>query len=194
MPQTRKRTESLARGKWTLHCRTISTLSFLYTNSSTRTSRDPDWDHSIKGLLYYIAEEEAKKKAYVHRGTSCDSCNTNPIRGVRWHCINCPDYDLCSTCETQGVHPKTHVFAKIKVPIPALRQPHHVHEPWYPGDSDARCGPLKMSLIRRFVQETGFDDIQIESLYDQFSCLANKHLENVRTRWRNGPDCLLCNN
>ncbi|KAI7180501.1 hypothetical protein KC360_g50 [Hortaea werneckii] len=51
----------------------------------------------IKGLLYYIAEQDAKRKGYQHRGIACEECGETPIRGVRWHCLNCPDFDLCST-------------------------------------------------------------------------------------------------
>lgn len=77
----------------------------------------------LRGLLYYIAEEDAKRKAYEHRGITCEECGELPIRGVRWHCLNCPDFDLCSTCEMHTVHPKTHVLAKIRIPLPVLSQP-----------------------------------------------------------------------
>lgn len=38
--------------------------------------------------------------------------------GIRYKCVNCEDYDLCSTCETKNVHNPTHLFLKIKRPIP----------------------------------------------------------------------------
>lgn len=130
---------------------------------------------SIKGLLYTIAEEQAKRSAYVHRGTRCDSCNEFPIRGIRWHCINCPDYDLCSTCESQSpsAHPRTHVFAKVKIPISTLAQPHKVHDLWYPGDPQRHWPTLKVSLRKRLVSETCFEDVAVEAYYEQFTCIAN---------------------
>lgn len=130
---------------------------------------------SIKGLIYTIAEEQAKRSAYVHRGTRCDSCGEFPIRGVRWHCINCPDYDLCSNCEAQtpNVHPRTHVFAKIKIPISTLAQPHQVHDLWYPGDPRRHWPTLKVTLRKRLVSETGLEDVAIEAYYEQFTCMAN---------------------
>lgn len=138
------------------------------------TSRADFFDR-IKGLLYTIAEEQAKRSAYIHRGTRCDSCGEFPIRGVRWHCINCPDYDLCSNCEAQSpsVHPRTHVFAKIKIPISTLAQPHGVHDLWYPGDSLRSWPALKVSLRKRLVSETGFEDVAMEAYYEQFTCIAN---------------------
>jgi hypothetical protein len=39
----------------------------------------------------------------------CDSCNKR-IFGLRFKCLNCSDYDLCSECTTiEGVHDKEHV-------------------------------------------------------------------------------------
>ena len=137
----------------------------------------------IKGLLYTIAEEQAKRTAYIHRGTRCDSCGEFPIKGVRWHCINCPDYDLCSACESQSpsVHPRTHVFAKIKIPISTLAQPHQVHDLWYPGDPLRHWPPLKIILRKKLVSETGFEDVAMEALYEQFTCIANVAYPNDTT-------------
>ena len=46
-------------------------------------------------LLYYIAQETAKNEGYIHRGITCNSCSAENIRGIRYHCANCADYDLC---------------------------------------------------------------------------------------------------
>ncbi|KAI8075708.1 hypothetical protein BDF21DRAFT_423513 [Thamnidium elegans] len=43
----------------------------------------------------------------------CDGCYT-PIRGQRWRCESCDDYDLCSTCKTRVNHNQTHNFRFIK--------------------------------------------------------------------------------
>lgn len=133
----------------------------------------------IKGLLYNIAEEQARRQAYVHRGTRCDSCGELPIRGIRWHCINCPDFDLCSTCESQNIHPRTHVFTKIKIPISTLAQPHQMNDLWYPGDPQRHWPLLKTPLRKRLAIESGFDDVQVDAYYDQFSCIANVPLPAV---------------
>lgn len=44
--------------------------------------REPS--QGLRGLLYYIAEDDAKRKAYEHRGIGCEECREQPIRGVRW--------------------------------------------------------------------------------------------------------------
>lgn len=40
----------------------------------------------------------------VHRNFTCDGCETHPIVGVRYKCSVCPDFDFCSTCETNKEH------------------------------------------------------------------------------------------
>ncbi|CAK4031593.1 E3 ubiquitin- ligase [Lecanosticta acicola] len=134
-------------------------------------NREPS--QGLRGLLYYIAEEDAKRKAYEHRGIHCEECGEMPIRGVRWHCLNCPDYDLCSSCEAHTAHTNTHVFAKIRIPVPILSQPVQEYKLWYPGDPRKIHGLLDASLKRRLCKDHGFEDPQLDALYDQFVCLAN---------------------
>jgi hypothetical protein len=45
-------------------------------------------------LVYEIAKDQAMQQGLVHHGVSCDACHTVPIRGVRFHCANCPDFGL----------------------------------------------------------------------------------------------------
>lgn len=54
-----------------------------------------------------------------HPGFYCDLCGCD-ILGIRYQCINCLDYSLCSHCETLSrfKHHPLHVFAKIEVPLP----------------------------------------------------------------------------
>lgn len=60
----------------------------------------------------------------VHRHVICDGCNANPIVGIRYKCLVCPNFDLCEDCEQNGVHPDDHPLAKIVQP---LKRPHHHH-------------------------------------------------------------------
>ena len=51
----------------------------------------------------------------VHYGIICDGCGARPIRGLRFKCTTCPDFDLCEKCTTQNLH-KEHQFTKITEP------------------------------------------------------------------------------
>jgi len=51
----------------------------------------------------------------VHHGVTCDGCNTFPLRGIRHKCSSCPNYDLCDSCESKGIH-NHHSFTKIIQP------------------------------------------------------------------------------
>lgn len=58
---------------------------------------------------------------YHHPGIICDHCET-AIVGIRYKCGNCPDFDLCETCEAiEGVHNQDHVFLKLRRPTHANR-------------------------------------------------------------------------
>ena len=43
-----------------------------------------------------------------HEGVSCDSCRKNNFRGLRYKCLICYDYDLCSACYEAGITSTRH--------------------------------------------------------------------------------------
>jgi len=36
-----------------------------------------------------------------HPGVACDGCKVPPLKGPRYKCKDCPDYDLCSACHAK---------------------------------------------------------------------------------------------
>jgi hypothetical protein len=53
-------------------------------------------------------------EAHHHAGVTCDSCECEPITGVRYKCFVCPNFDFCERCEATVDHP--HPFIKIDNP------------------------------------------------------------------------------
>lgn len=140
----------------------------------------PRSGHNIVGLLFRVSEDNARRNAYVHRGCMCNACGLLPIRGIRYRCANCADFDLCETCESQGLHHKTHVFYKVRVPAPPFG-PKSMQPVWYPGDPDNSLRTLPSPLIKHLARETGFERPELEALWEQWTFIAN-------TEWRDDPD------
>lgn len=136
--------------------------------------------HSIVTLLFRVSEDNARRNGCVHRGCQCNSCGMVPIRGVRYRCANCADFDLCETCEAQGVHIKTHIFYKIKVPAPPFG-PRQMQPVWYTGDPDTCRRNIPRSLIARLSRDTGFERPELEAFWEQWTYMAN-------TEWRDDPE------
>jgi len=136
--------------------------------------------HNIVGLLFRVSEDNARRTAYVHRGCQCNACGIVPIRGVRYRCANCADFDLCETCESQNLHTKTHIFYKIKIPAPRLG-PRQMQPVWYPGDPESVVRNLPRNLIAKLSKETGLERPELEAFWEQWTFMAN-------TEWREDPD------
>lgn len=82
---------------------------------------EPDEDDSIPLELYHTSEyqelvhlkkmkrQKLKVKSeasYQHTGFKCDSCNREPIIGIRWHCQDCDQedcVDFCDNCVNRNV-------------------------------------------------------------------------------------------
>jgi hypothetical protein len=57
------------------------------------------------------------EQGFIHEGISCIKCGTRPIKGTRYKCFVCSDFNLCEFCETQANdHTLEHAFLKIRRP------------------------------------------------------------------------------
>ena len=76
-----------------------------------------------------VKKSVKKPKEKVVHHAICDYCSKH-IEGIRYKCLQCPDYDLCETCEAVNCknkfHDDDHVFAKIVKPLrsPVAPNPH----------------------------------------------------------------------
>ena len=159
---------------------TVEPRNHVEPQHSVPQERDSGAD--IKSVLFYIAEEQSRQKAYVHHGIRCDSCGEMPIRGIRWHCSNCTDFDLCSNCEAQNPSPhiKTHVFHKITIPALHLSKSWKVEPVWYPGNPFLMQRTLPKDLVKQLSNDCSYEPFEVEAIYDQFTCVAN-------VQWREDP-------
>lgn len=88
--------------------------------------------HSFKAMLHRGLEERIKfggtepTRTTPHSSrhpATCDVCSQN-IVGVRWKCLNCPDWDCCSSCakSVATTHPG-HSFVKLHRPTDYVSHP-----------------------------------------------------------------------
>lgn len=86
----------------------------------------------------------------IHYGVTCDGCGIRNIKGIRYKCSTCSDYDLCDTCEKSGRHSPDHVLYKIKVPekncVPIARP--QTSQPIHEGVQCDGCGIHDIRGIR----------------------------------------------
>lgn len=135
---------------------------------------------NIVSLLFRVSEDNARRNAYVHRGCACNACGIVPIRGIRYRCANCADFDLCETCESQGHHINTHIFYKVKIPAPPFG-PRQSQPVWYTGDPENCIRKLPKNVMAKLSKETGFERPELEAFWEQWTFMAN-------TEWRDDPD------
>ncbi|KAA8899175.1 hypothetical protein FN846DRAFT_909736 [Sphaerosporella brunnea] len=138
-------------------------------------------NQNLLTLLYTIAQDQAQRESYVHRGVTCNNCQIIPIRGIRYRCANCLDYDLCEVCEAlDAAHPKTHLFYKIRIPAPFIGNPRHAQVPCYPGKPHMMVPSLSAEAIRQLGEATKFEQAELEALYEQFKVLAASEYNDTK--------------
>jgi hypothetical protein len=54
----------------------------------------------------------------THKGIICDHCKAKDFSGVRFRCLDCPNFDLCDNCiNFTDIHNSNHSFQQIKEPV-----------------------------------------------------------------------------
>ena len=64
---------------------------------------------------FLLTEKAAGRSGPLHHGVTCDGCEGS-VRGIRYKCKTCEDYDLCSRCYKHGIHSQ-HRMHKIEQPL-----------------------------------------------------------------------------
>lgn len=83
----------------------------------------------------------SKMSFVLHENVFCDSCKICPLINKRFHCVVCPDFDLCESCVdfTNNSHNQSHDMILMKQPRNTLIE-HVIH-------NDVTCDGCKTTPI-----------------------------------------------
>lgn len=71
--------------------------------------------HNLESIYKNQAPEvQIPQEEVVHHGVTCDGCRVSPIRGIRYKCTECHDFDYCSVCEEVNSATHKHTFLKMR--------------------------------------------------------------------------------
>lgn len=82
----------------------------------------------------HFGGKEESSEPVLHPNIQCDGCERG-VRGIRYKCSICADFDLCEACEAKGgLHDPSHPLLKISRPIHGrpCRRPFHRWSDWIP--------------------------------------------------------------
>ncbi len=85
---------------------------------------DKKLNFSSDDIVLRAAKKDVKKKDAIHFGYMCDGCRKNPIRGNRYKCKVCPDFDFCESCYKEQKEKHGHEFTLIERPKNTRRLGH----------------------------------------------------------------------
>lgn len=103
-----------------------------------------------KNVSFEEIKEEKRAEDAVFEGVKCDGCGVKPITNVRYKCLSCDNYDLCSLCESTNTH-SHHVFAKFKSPNQQLpKEQQETHEIKLPKEIFELAGPFLQKIKGEF--------------------------------------------
>ncbi|KAJ1858373.1 hypothetical protein GGH12_000018 [Coemansia sp. RSA 1822] len=141
------------------------------SDASESEENGTDADMRLLQLLCTISEDQSRRNGIIHRGTTCNSCQETPIRGIRYKCAQCATVDICEACEANDVH-RHHVMLRISVPLPPLMNPRMpLIRKIYPGTLQPK--ELPRDVRKELEGSTCLDRIDIISLYNEFCVLAS---------------------
>ncbi|XP_074831656.1 E3 ubiquitin-protein ligase MIB2 isoform X2 [Carettochelys insculpta] len=78
-------------------------------DQGTRTNYRTGFQGAYDLLLYDNAQIGVR-----HPNIICDCCKKHGIRGMRWKCKVCFDYDLCTQCYMNNKHDTSHAFERYE--------------------------------------------------------------------------------
>lgn len=144
----------------------------------------------LKVWLQKKVEEDLKKDGVVHGAFTCDGCGMEPIRGTRYHCTVCSNYDLCSNCKNHSsIHTTPHEFEVFTEPRysyvkKSTSVPTNNHNSSYNSTSSSPSSSLKGNLKEDFWQACAKgNEAQVKRFLanNESSELFQSHAETLNT-------------
>ena len=79
------------------------------------SDRNEIFGESIDNINTTVTLHHFKRKYAneLHTNVRCNHCSVEPVRGLRFKCDICYNYDLCLKCMEQRVHDQTHPLLAI---------------------------------------------------------------------------------
>lgn len=96
-------------------------------------------------LLHLYVEQAGTvgDRSILHPHIMCDQCYEHDIRGYRYKCVECCDYDLCARCAASGQH-AFHIMLRLPVPVTEGAEPILMALSRYRDMVCAQYGPQQM--------------------------------------------------
>ena len=104
----------------------LTKMVIIQSNNLIEQINDPEKNSimSSEDIILKASKKEEKKWDAIHFNYSCDGCKMNPIRGNRYKCKGCPDFDFCESCYQKNKESHGHEFTKIEKPKNTRRLGH----------------------------------------------------------------------
>ncbi|CAF1073640.1 unnamed protein product, partial [Didymodactylos carnosus] len=83
------------------------------SNDELRSAISVNNDGLIKIFVKSKQQQRKGDENIHHAGVICDGCQGH-VYGIRYKCVECPDYDLCETCMSKGLHSEHNMLILIK--------------------------------------------------------------------------------
>ncbi|GMF13998.1 unnamed protein product [Phytophthora lilii] len=117
-----------------------------------------DEDAVKKAVTEAVAECTAAQATMKHPSVRCDGCNQSPLRGFRFKCFTCSNYDLCTTCYMNQTHNMEHPFVRLSDTAGTgdLLQPRSNGGGVVPETALVGSKPWKGNLLRVLLDSQGY--------------------------------------
>ena len=74
-----------------------------------------------------VAKDSNNQGEVVHTFVTCDGCKMYPLKGHRYKCLDCADYDLCHECAIKDEHPHNMIIIKNKIQGCGVNKMHRIY-------------------------------------------------------------------